>query len=131
MRKSVFLIQLVLIGLGSVLTACLWDLSHAMALSYGGLMVMLNTGLLQWRHAQARDKAGKDLGRNMRIIYRTAAERFLLMLTLFAVGIGVLKLEPKALIAGFALLQLAQILDWFFESRMRRHHGKRRDPYLW
>jgi F0F1-type ATP synthase assembly protein I len=131
MRKRVYLIQLLLIGLGSALTAYIWGLSHAVALSFGGAMVMLNTALLQWRHAQARSKAGRDLERNMRIIYRTAAERFLLMLALFAVGIGVLNLEPKALIAGFAVLQLAQILDWFVEARMRKHHGKRRDPYLW
>ncbi|MDX1335738.1 MAG: ATP synthase subunit I [Gammaproteobacteria bacterium] len=131
MRKRLLLIQLLLIGLGLVLTASFWGLSHAMALSYGGVMVMLNTALLQWRHAQANEKAGRDLARNMRIIYRTAAERFMLVLVLFVIGIGVLKLEPRALIAGFALLQLAQFLDWFIESRMRRHHGKRRDPYLW
>jgi hypothetical protein len=75
--------------------------------------------------------AEKDAGRSLRIIYRTAVERFLLTVVMFAVGIGVLKLEPLVLIGGFVLVLSAQMLDWFIESRMMRNHGKRRDPYLW
>jgi len=131
MRKRVFIVQALLITGGMALAVWVRGLDSGMAVLYGGVMVMINTAIQQWGHFRATKIAGNDLGRNMRIIYRTAAQRFFLTLALFAIGIGVLKLEPKFLIAGFILLQLAQVLDWFIESRLRKHHVKRRDPYLW
>jgi ATP synthase protein I len=131
MRKRLFIVQFLLLAVCAALAYLLWGLNSAMAVLYGGSMVMINSAIQQWGHFRASKTAGNDLGRNMRIIYRTAAERFFVTLALFAVGIGVLRLEPKALIAGFILLQLAQALDWFIESKLRKHHGRRRDPYLW
>jgi len=117
--------------IGTVLSALIWGSAESLAMLYGGAMVLALTALLHWRHRLAEQVAEKDAGRSLRIIYRTAAERFLLTVALFAVGIGVLKLEPLVLIGGFVLVMSSQILDWFIESRMKRHHGKRRDPYLW
>jgi F0F1-type ATP synthase assembly protein I len=131
MRKRVFIVQALLIIVAMAFAIWVSGLVSAMAVLYGGAMVMINTAVQQWGHFRASRIAGTDLGRNMRIIYRTAAQRFFLSLAMFAVGIGVLKLEPKSMIAGFILLQLAQVLDWFIESRLRKHHVKRRDPYLW
>jgi F0F1-type ATP synthase assembly protein I len=131
MRKRVFIVQALLIIVAMAIAIWVSGLVSAMAVLYGGAMVMINTAVQQWGHFRASRIAGTDLGRNMRIIYRTAAQRFFLSLAMFAVGIGVLKLEPKSMIAGFILLQLAQVLDWFIESRLRKHHVKRRDPYLW
>jgi F0F1-type ATP synthase assembly protein I len=131
MRKRVFIVQALLITVAMALAIWVSGLESALAVLYGGAMVMINTAVQQWGHFRASKIAGTDLGRNMRIIYRTAAQRFIVTLALFAVGIGVLKLEPKSMIAGFIWLQLAQVLDWFIESRLRKHHVKRRDPYLW
>jgi F0F1-type ATP synthase assembly protein I len=131
MRKRLFIVQAVFLAGVVALTYLVWDLESAMAMLFGGAMVVINTVIQQWGHFRATKTAGNDLQRNMRIIYRTAAERFIITLALFAVGIGVLRLEPKFLIAGFIVLQLAQVLDWFIESRLRKHHGRRRDPYLW
>jgi len=131
MRKRLFIVQTVFLAGVVALTYLVWNLDSAMAVLFGGAMVVINTVIQQWGHFRAVKTAGNDLQRNMRIIYRTAAERFIITLALFAVGIGVLRLEPKFLIAGFIVLQLAQVLDWFIESRLRKHHGRRRDPYLW
>jgi F0F1-type ATP synthase assembly protein I len=131
MRKRVFIVQGVLLAGLVGLAILVLDTNSALAVLFGGVMVVINTVIQQWGHFKATRTAGKDLQRNMRIIYRTAAERFFITLALFAVGIGVLRLEPKLLIAGFIILQLAQVLDWFIESRLRKHHGRRRDPYLW
>jgi len=131
MRKRLFIVQAVLLAGIAALTFLVWDLDSAMAVLFGGAMVVINSVIQQWGHFRAAKTAGNDLQRNMRIIYRTAGERFFITLSLFAVGIGVLRLEPKFLIAGFIVLQLAQVLDWFIESRLRKHHGRRRDPYLW
>jgi ATP synthase protein I len=131
MRKRLFLIQAVLLLAGIVFSALRWGAAEAMAMLYGGSMVLVITALLHWRHRVAALIAEKDAGRSLRIIYRTAVERFLLTVVMFAVGIGVLKLEPLVLIGGFVLVLSAQMLDWFIESRMMRNHGKRSDPYLW
>lgn len=131
MRKRLFIVQAVILAVVVALTFLVWDLDRAMAVLFGGVMVVINSAIQQWGHSRAIKTAGNDLQSNMRIIYRTAAERFVITLALFAVGIGVLRLEPKFLIAGFIVLQLAQVLDWFIESRLRKHHGRRRDPYLW
>lgn len=131
MRKRLFLIQAVLMLIGAGISALLWGAAESLAAFYGGAMVMVITALMHWRHRLAALVADKDAGRSLRIIYRTAVERFLLTVAMFAVGIGVLKLEPLALIGSFAFVLSGQILDWFIESRMMRHHGKRRDPYLW
>jgi len=131
MRKRLFIVQAVILVGVVALTYLVWDLDSAVAVLFGGAMVVINTVIQQRGHFRAIKTAGNDLQSNMRIIYRTAAERFFITLALFAVGIGVLRLEPKFLIAGFIVLQFAQVLDWFIESRLRKHHGRRRDPYLW
>jgi len=43
------------------------------------------------------------------LLYRTAVERFVLVLLLFAVALGTLQLDPLALITGFIVGQLALV----------------------
>ena len=43
-------------------------------------------------------------------IYRSALERLLLVALLFALGLGVLKLAPLALLTGFIVGQVALLL---------------------
>jgi hypothetical protein len=46
----------------------------------------------------------------LRLLYRTALERFVLTATLFALALGVLRLEPLALLTGFIVGQTALIV---------------------
>jgi ATP synthase protein I len=131
MRKRLLIVQAVLVLLGAAGACLLAGDAAAIGVSFGGSIVMVNTLLLHWHHRRAVRTAGIDAGKNMRILYRAAAERFFTTLALFATGLGILGLEPLPLLLGFIGIQLAQVLDWFIESRQRQNNGKRRDPYLW
>ena len=47
---------------------------------------------------------------SLRLLYRTALERFVLAATLFALALGVLRLDPLALLTGFIVGQTALIV---------------------
>ena len=131
MRKRLVIIQAVLVLIGMAAAFLLEDSAAALGVLFGGGIVIINTLLLHWHHRRAARTAGIDVGKNMRIMYRAAAERFVITLALFAIGLGILGLEPLPLLLGFIGTQMAQALDWFIESRQRQNNGKRRDPYLW
>jgi uncharacterized Tic20 family protein len=94
-----------------VVVAGLWaGLGTALALLYGGLVAVANGALLVWRwHKGARD-FHCDAGRHLRSFYRSALERFLVVLVLLAAGFALTGGHRIALLAGFAVGQLAWIL---------------------
>lgn len=83
----------------------------ALSAGFGGGIAMASSLLLGWRRHRA------DTGRvlsgeaSLRLLYRTAFERFGLVVLLLALGLGWLRLEPVALIAGFIAGQLAQFIN--------------------
>ena len=96
----------------------------AVAVIYGGLIVTLNHLLQVWQLQRADRIAGLSPARNMRYLYRCAAERFIATVALLAVGIIMLRLEPLPLLAGYIITQTALVYRWFLESSARRKHGK-------
>lgn len=83
------------------------DLASAVAALFGGAMAAVNAGLLYWHLRRAERLAGDSVPRNAQILYRCAAERFAATVLLFALGIGILKLAPLALLSGFIVGQIA------------------------
>jgi ATP synthase protein I len=75
----------------------------------GGVIAMAHTLLLQWRRGCADKGRALNAGESLRLLYRTALERFVLVALLFALALGVLQLDPLALIAGFIAGQLALV----------------------
>jgi ATP synthase protein I len=75
----------------------------------GGLIAMANVLLLEWRRLRADRGRVLSAGESLRLLYRTAVERFVLVLLLFAVALGTLQLDPLALITGFIVGQLALV----------------------
>jgi len=47
---------------------------------------------------------------SLRLLYRTALERFVLAVALFALGLGLMRLDPLALLTGFIVGQAALIM---------------------
>lgn len=84
--------------------------SAALATLYGGLVAVLNAGFLLWRMRSAQRRAGLDVQQDLRLIYRTGLERLLLAGALLALGMGLAKLDPLALVAGFVLGQWAWLV---------------------
>jgi ATP synthase protein I len=110
---------LAVVGLFSLTT----DWYAGAAALYGSLIVVLNAFMQVWQLKRADRVAGLSAERNMRYLYRCAAERFLATVTLLAVGIGMLRLEPLPLLSGYIIAQIAMVYRWFLESSARRKHG--------
>ena len=95
------------------LTKGYWE---SLAAIYGGLVSICISMLLLWSFKRANDAAKIDPGKSMRILYFGAVQRFVLVLGLIAVGIGLFKLDPTALVVGFALAQAGYLLGSRFKG---------------
>ncbi len=78
---------------------------------YGGAIALLSTWLMGWRITRAAHAASRDSGQGAFVIYAGVAQRFLLVLVLMGLGMGVLKLAPVAILVGYALAQIAYLFN--------------------
>ncbi len=99
-------IQLVLVGMAAMVLFVVFGQFQALSALFGGAMAMLNLVLLEWRRYQADSGRALSAGQSLWVLYRSAIERFVLVLALFALGMGVLRLEPLSLLIGFIAGQL-------------------------
>ncbi len=79
----------------------------AQSAMYGGAIALFSTWLMGWRITKAAHTAARDVNQGAFVIYAGAVQRFLLTLVLMALGMGSLKLAPVAILAGYAVAQLA------------------------
>jgi len=122
-RRKILTIQLLLVSAGVVLFWLTMGWQAGAGALYGSLIVALNIRMQAWQLKRADRIAGLSAERNLRYMYRCAAERFLATVTLLAIGIGMLRLEPLPLLAGYIIAQVAMVYRWFLESSARRKHG--------
>ena len=107
--RQVLNLQFVMLILAGVIGSRFWGQAVAEAALYGVMIALANTGLLMWR---MRRGAHEELSarQHLKGFYRSSVERYLLIVVLFGVGMGVLKLLPLVMMVGFALGQLAWIV---------------------
>lgn len=74
---------------------------------FGVLTSMVSALLLSWGVVIASRRAVENRNRGMLILYVGAVQRFLLVLAMFGLGVGVLKLNPLFMVIGFGLAQFA------------------------
>ena len=84
-----------------------WEFLAAL---YGGFASICITMLLLWGIKRATEAAKENPGKSMRILYVGAAQRFLLVIGLLAMGIALFKLDPIAMCVGFALALLSYLI---------------------
>ena len=77
---------------------------------YGGLVAMLNAGLLVWRWWRGRHDYHCDGQRHLRMFHRSSLERFFIVGILLALGMSGFRLAPLAILAGFIVGQFAWII---------------------
>ena len=82
---------------------------HALCVLYGGGTALVVTSLLGWRIQQAGESAQAGFDSSSVLLYASTLERLALVGLSVGVGIGWLKLDPIALIAGFAIAQLGYL----------------------
>lgn len=105
--RKLAMLQLLLIAATSVIFFMIYGAFQAGSVCCGGLIAMANVLLLEWRRGRADRGRALSAGESLRLLYRTALERFVLVALLFAVALGVLQLAPVAVITGFIVGQLA------------------------
>ena len=93
--------QLALVMLASVAFLILSGEYEALSAGFGGLTACANALLLEWRRYRADSGRALSADASLRVLYRSVLERFLMVMLLFALGMGVLQLEPLALLVGF------------------------------
>ena len=76
----------------------------------GGGITVLNLLLTNWHMRRAEREARADAAQNLRILLRCSFERIVASVSLFAIGMIVLKLPPLWLIAGFGVALTAQYI---------------------
>ena len=102
--RRLLLIQLALTGVLAVGFGLLGSVESAMAAAFGGAIAMGNAWLMGRIVARAMEVARTNPGSETTVLFIGAVQRFALVATLFAVGIGVLRLPPVELIVGFAVV---------------------------
>ena len=107
--RRLAVLQLLLLAVISVVFYVYQGGFQAVSVWGGGAIAITQTLLLVWRRSCADSGRALSGGESLRLLYRTALERFVLVALLFALALGVLKLDPLALIAGFITGQLALV----------------------
>ena len=108
--RRALLVQGALVLAAALLVYATYGQASAVAGLFGGLVALANNGLLAWRMWGAERRVNTDAQHDLRMLYRTGLERFALVAFFLALGMGVLKLDPPVMIAGFVLGQLAWLV---------------------
>lgn len=108
--RRALLVQGALVLAAATLVGAIYGQANALAVIFGGLVALANSVLLAWRMRAAKRRVNTVVQQDLRMLYRTGMERFVLVVALLALGMGVLKLGSPALIAGFVLGQLAWLI---------------------
>ena len=99
-----------LIAVTSIVFFTLGDVIQAGSVWFGGAIASANLLLLEWRRQVADKGPALSAAASLRLLYRTALERFVLAALLFVLGLGVLRLDPLALLSGFIVGLVALIV---------------------
>ena len=94
----------------------------ALAAFFGGMIGVSVSWLLRHGVLKAAEIAKSDPGKSMLVLYMGAVQRFVLVLALFGLGLGLLKLDPLATVIGFGVAQVAYVVV----MRITAHPAKRK-----
>ena len=92
----------------SVISGYLLSWPGLAAALLGGLIILISVLLQHRALRKAESHARANAEHNLRIMMRCAIERFVVTIALFALGMGVWKLPPLAIIAGFVVALTGQ-----------------------
>ncbi len=108
--RKLLVLQLLLLAVTSAVFFVRYGGFQAWSVWGGGVIAIAHTLLLEWRRGCADSGRALTGGESLRLLYRTALERFVLVALLFVLALGVLQLDAAALIAGFIVGQVALIV---------------------
>lgn len=102
-------LQLIITITGAVVAYFVDNLLSGISVLWGGFCALVNVCLLVWR---MRTGVGQDVdaNRQLRLMYRSALERFFIVMGLLAFGMLRLKFAPLTILLGFIAGQAVLIL---------------------
>ncbi len=86
----------------------IWD---ALSALYGGLASVLLALISIGGFKRANEFALSDPKKSLMILYIGAVVRFAAVIVVLGIGLGLIELEPKAMIAGFVLAQISYLMS--------------------
>ena len=111
-------VQAVVVLIGAFVGLVLYGNVVAQAVLAGGAVALTNTLLLVWRmrddHRSANQKSAQG---HLWTFYRSSLERFFVVGSLLAAGMGPLEFKPLPLLAGFVLGQMALVFSFLIIRR--------------
>ena len=108
--RRLLLYQMLLVAATSIVFLVIYEIFSAVSVWFGGGIAAMNI-LLQARCA-SRDahRPERSPQQSLAAVYVCVIQRFLLVALLFALGLGALKLDPLAVLAGFVAGQIMLII---------------------
>ena len=108
--RRLIIIQSILILISAAGFAYYMGEVTIMASFFGGAVAIINTFLLSRRLSSAAEMADDNPDGGVLTLYLGVIQRFIFVLVMFGIGMGVLKLNPPAMLGTFALAQLAYMI---------------------
>jgi len=105
--RSLLIIQAILVLVGISTSYYYLSDDGLLPAAYGGAIAVANTILLSRRLDTAGEMAKNNPDGGVLTLYLGVVQRFVFVLVMFGVGMGVLKLLPPPMLGTFALSQLA------------------------
>ena len=104
------LYQLVLVAVISAVCLVAFSLFAAASCGFGGGIAAVNALLVARCASRDARTPERTPQQSLAAVFLCVAQRFLVVTLLFAFGLGVLKLKPLALLAGFIAGQLVMVI---------------------
>jgi len=108
--RRLLLFQSLMVAAVAAVFLVIFETFSAVSVCYGGCLAAVNA-VLQARCAQRDVKAPeRSPQQSLAAVYLCVVQRFLAIALLFALGLGLLKLKPLALMTGFIAGQLVMVI---------------------
>lgn len=117
--RRILLVQVIFTGMGALFSSFMWGHEFVIAVLYGGAVTIATTFYSGWRLKVATKGSEQGPALNMAEFYKSTLLRFILVIALLALGLGYLKLEPLAVIVGFAITQTGYLFGRGYAPRRR------------
>ena len=108
--RSLLIIQASLVIIGIAVSYYYLADDGILPAAYGGAIAIANTILLSRRLDSAGEMAKENPEGGVLTLYLGVIQRFIFVLVMFGIGMGVLKLLPPPMLGTFAVAQLAFML---------------------
>jgi hypothetical protein len=124
-RQVVWLQMMVTLTVASIAYSTKGTPQLALAVLSGGGVSVVNGAMLAWRmsrsalHTASEVSDSRAVHQQLRLLYFFAAERYLVVATLFGLCMAALKLSPLALLAGFVAGQSVLLVARLLLSKIK------------